>query len=367
MNLKSRLTRHGGGRALLSYITHPFLIRSYLQPPKHQNVLAARAIRKALWSLGLRVEALDYRETRKQVGPYSLSFGFGGPMDHVLPNRALSGFVLSYSTGSERSFQVQQEVKRCRIITEKTGIEILPVRIPPEFKHFQAGDAVITTGNSFTVNTFDGFVGPVVSLPGPYPKRYSQTGVNGARDWMSAKHHALYIASSGLALKGIDLVVEAFALLDMHLTIAVRPTKSEQALASYYRAASTKNITWLKGVNFVHPSQAVLNLLRRHGFVISASASEGGPGSLIIPALHGLIPIATPASGVDVIDEVQSLKSTDSAAIAETLSLMAGLPASDLREMSVASTRHFASRHDPDTYPRRFRDALSSVGFQSSA
>lgn len=353
----------GRKRGLLSYITHPLSPRSYIRRPRHQNVYAARAIRRAMRSCGLRVEASDYRETFVPPGPYSLAFGFGYPLEYLTQDEHRECFVVSYSTGAARQFLVERELERIQVVADKTGLTITPERTPPDLAHFYSGDAIITTGNSFTEQTYQGFGGAVASLPEPYPRRLAQPGVASARDWRVAKRRALYIASSGLALKGLDLVIDAFALVDVRLTVAVRPSASEAALVDFYKKSSTSNITWIDGVNFLDSSWLVQEIFLNHGVAISASASEGGPGSVIIPALNGLIPIATPATGIDMVSPVQVLGSTEPSEIAGRISTVCDMPANELGELSHVSAQSFAERHDPTSYESRFRETLKAVGF----
>lgn len=124
------------------------------------------------------------------------------------------------------------------------------------------------------------------------------------KDWSTAKRRFLYFGSASWVHRGLDLVIEAFAKMNLELFIC-GPDDRYQA----FYTEELKNHHNLRPVGFVTPgSPEFLKLVDSCTGVVYASAAEGCSTSIVQCLQFGLIPIVTDSVGLSVHDFWPALK-----------------------------------------------------------
>ena len=108
-----------------------------------------------------------------------------------------------------------------------------------------------------------------------------------------------FFSGSGNVHKGLDVLLDAFSLLDTHLYIC---QKISPAFYKVYRH-ELEDLPNIHLVGFVPiRSQRYYDLIDRCAFVIHPSCAEGSAGSLVEAMHQGLIPVVTRETTVDTGD-----------------------------------------------------------------
>lgn len=160
----------------------------------------------------------------------------------------------------------------------------------PEF--FEGVDYGILQGNSYTSKAYDGCFKKLflVSTVGMHNSNY----IHGRRNLSSSKKNFLWFGSKGAVHKGLDVVVDSFAgLPDLNLYICGVSTKEKFLIRSNYN-----NITDLGFIDVY--SDKFISLVNHCSFLIFPSCSEGMPTSVLTLMRHGVIPLVTKETGINL-------------------------------------------------------------------
>jgi len=116
------------------------------------------------------------------------------------------------------------------------------------------------------------------------------------RNVRKSKNRFLWFGSSGTILKGLDIVIDVFNdLKQCELYIYGVPNNEQIFVKNMIKG----NNIYLKG--FIHVnSKEFINLINSVSFIIFPSSGEGMSGSVATCMKHGLIPIITKETGVDL-------------------------------------------------------------------
>ena len=122
------------------------------------------------------------------------------------------------------------------------------------------------------------------------------------RDIARIRRRFIWFGSVGLAQKGLDLALEAFAQMpDLELTVAGAIQLDQDFVQAYYRelhdTANIHNLGWLDVT-----APMFHEVMREHLAVVYPSCAEGGAGSVICCMHSGVIPVVTYQASVDVGD-----------------------------------------------------------------
>lgn len=338
-------------KALVSYLTKPLRMSDEELFCLRRNRWRAREIPRILEGLGYDVKVVHWKNTSFIPDrDYDLFIGHGGYNFEQIA-RHISGAKIYFSTGSYWRFHNQEERKRFESLERRRG-----VRLPfdrhinePEESALRIADGIIAMGNDFTRQTYADFprVITVNDSTAYDPHRPN-------RDYDAGRQHFLYYGGLGPVHKGLDLALDAFMDLGQHLWVCTRVSKS---FAGVYRDAFARAnihlVGWiqLRGERFYE-------MMDRCNYVILPSCSEGQPGSVLECMGMGLIPITTPACGVDAgevldpctIEEIQSTASTLSAR-----------PVPWHKRTSEAIEKVAFTKHSDANFTREFTDAVRAL------
>lgn len=282
---------------LISYITKPF--RSGIDI-SHTNFAESLEIAKVFNSLQFNVDIADYDyEGFIDYKKYDVIFGFGEP----LVNSFAFGMNkdtrrIYYGTGMHISVQNQNSLARVKDVKNRKDKWIIESgRVVEKAWTAQTTlvDAMIVLGNDEVKNSYEKFYnGKIFTVNPSFYRVCNYDEIIRNKDFSGAKKNFLWLGSSGLIHKGLDLVLETFkSIPDLHLHVC-GPVNSEQNFEKIYfnELFKTPNI---HTYGFIKLDTALFReLLNKCAFVIYPSCSEGGSPSVInVCGNGGLIPVLT--------------------------------------------------------------------------
>ena len=170
-----------------------------------------------------------------------------------------------------------------------------------------------------------------------------------------ARKNFIWFGSVGLAHKGLDLALAAFARMpELNLTVVGGIELDPDFKAAYRRELyETPNIRTPGWISATSPE--FLTLLKDHIGVVYPSCAEGGAGSVIVCMHCGLIPVVTRSASIDVGDFGYETRSERIEDIIESTRLVASLPLAELTARSRAAWEHARRMHTRENFRRVWR------------
>ncbi len=295
------------GRALLYYKTDSLVFRSVASNPSHVNHWEIIEIVRVLNRLGFVVDVIDRTvkpETIEKVeDKYKVFIGIGagdsGRHYADIAKKVPSAKRIFYALGPEPGESNRITLARYDYFWQRhpgAKVEIRRtinhVDIDECMKHT---DAILSCGSDFALHTFDKHHKPIYKLP-PSSAPAIQFPLSGLKQKDPKKF--LYFGGNGNIVKGLDLVIEAFADLPDYELFICAP-QSETDFNAFYKDTLQKS----KNIHFVGfitiGGEVFYDLTSKCSYVIFPSASEGSATSVTTCMRAGMIPIVTPEAGID--------------------------------------------------------------------
>jgi hypothetical protein len=286
--------------ALISYLPFPLRL-----PPdskdmfKHQNRREAIEIVNAFIELGYNVDVVYYN--KKAFLPsrkYDVIFGLE-PNFEKFARKNPKALKIYYATGSYWKYQNASIIDRVAEVNKRRRSSLRPARLVMSHQSAELADYIIQIGSTFTVYTYPPEIQQKIRLIRQSSFEFLDATLEN-KDYSSARRKFLWFGGKGAVLKGLDLLLEAFAKRpDLELYIAGAPEKD--FINEYYNELyQTGNIHFLEWLDL--RSTFAQDIARSCGFVILPSASEGMPGSVISMMRMGLVPIVSRQAAFDGIE-----------------------------------------------------------------
>lgn len=353
------------GRVLLSYVADPFLRHGLgrRRPPatNHTHHLESLRMAQTFLGLGFAVDVISYRNRAYTParGAYDVLVDARYSMERLAEAIGPGCVRIQHMDTAHIAYQNAAEAGRLLDIQRRRGVTLQPRRYEPPTRATEIADAGVYVGNAFTASTYRFAATPLhrarlggLVPPWPPPER----------DYRTARRRFLWMSSHGFVLKGLDLVLEAFAELPDHELIVCGPVAGEPdfAAAFHRELRETPNITTLGWVDIA--SESFRQLVASCAGVVYASGSEGGGGA-VINAMHtGLIPVVTDESSVDVDPSYGVLLPDASVrSIRKSVVDLADRPCGELAEMGAAAREFVQTHHTPDRFAREYREAITTL------
>jgi len=349
---------------LISYITHP-LIKGLSK--SHTNYLELFLILEIFKKLEFNIDVADYTyEGKIDYSKYDLIFGFGYPFGKAFWDKsAKKALKICYLTGSLKLFN---QMERNRYLKERKGVTVIPRR-NYYWKYLQESismsDAIILTGNEWTESTVKPYNSKIfrVRLPVFLPDKEEIVKIIQEKDFENAKKHFLWFGSSGALHKGLDICLDVFSNKEELFLHVCGPVDREEDFFELYK----KELTELKNIKyygFVNIDSALFrNIITSCAFTIFPSCAEGTSGSLLTCMAHGIIPVATAETGVNIEQSYGILLSDYKVEyISDVVDNLATVSADKLRDMAIKAMEYTHKNHNEETYKEDFLKALRCLG-----
>ncbi len=344
------------GRALLSYMTAPFLMDGVM-PQSHSNYWECSEIARLLRMRGLADDVIDW-DNRSFIprSTYDIAIDIHANLDRLADHLGPQCVKVFHATGSYWEFQNAAEKERLTAIEERRRVRLVPHRTLDAARSIERADIISGLGNRTTFATYGKRSGDIVPIP------LSTTGTfpsPAARDFDGNRRRFLWLGGGGAALKGLDIVLETFAAMpDMELAVC-GPLDAEPDFALAYRKElhETPDIRAIGRVDIA--SEEFRRLVESSIALVYPSASEGQSGSVVTCLHAGLIPIVSDRTGVDVEEFGTVLERSGSKGLQAAVREIVALPTEHLRERSVAAWRHARLQHTRWTFSNAYDAFLS--------
>jgi glycosyltransferase involved in cell wall biosynthesis len=288
-----------------------------------------RQVVRSLLAAGFIVDATQNNGPvlPEPVPDYDLAYSLHGMIATIaerLPKRTLK---VVWLTGSSPDYQNRREVER---------IAALAARGRPGYQGCRQADAVndlaaidladrcVILGNERTRSTFKPEHQAKMTRLMPTASRLMPVSPATARQ---SPPEFLWMGGGGAVLKGLDLILEAFATLpELVLHVVGFPAEEPDFDRLYETELYRLGNVQLHG--FLRPSgPEFAAILARSSAVIAPSASEGASTSVATCLAAGLFPIVSDDTGLDY-DAGMSIRLTalSAEAIAQAVRAVAGMP-----------------------------------------
>jgi glycosyltransferase involved in cell wall biosynthesis len=216
---------------------------------------------------------------------------------------------LYYATGCHWIYHNQADLLRHEWLFARRGIAIPPSRQLPPTLNPSAADLISFFGNSKVKATYGSYSSKMrnLSISATHvPTEYS------SKKWEIARNHFLWFGGGGWVYKGLDLVVEAF-LKEPKLQLSICGGALDASDTYFWKIygddiKKSGNITYHghldpTGKEFQH-------LVNSVSAVVYPSSAEGCAGAVVQCLQHGLIPLVSEITGLNIHNTWQPLFGT---------------------------------------------------------
>jgi glycosyltransferase involved in cell wall biosynthesis len=352
----------GGRRCLMVNLSTPFV-----RPPDHPSFLAhqnmgqARMMATALGEAGYEVDVADVRSFRipAPAAPYDLILTHHPALEMIRRQFSDETTVVYLATGMAHAEHNRRVEARRADLERRRGCRIPPFAVNAEsVSVLSRADALAGLGNAATTGTWSTcFGGPAFF--------FDNSGFEWIRPARQAApdraRHFLFFGGVDQVRKGLDLLLDVFpALPDLHLHVAGHYALEREFCACYreelYR---TSNVHLHGDIRVGSPDWE--SLIGQCAFAILPTCSEGQAGSVTQTMHAGLVPVVTPAAGLDVKPFGVELPGEPLPVLAETLARLAAFPPAGmdrLREATLAAAR---TRFSEAAFLARWREIAGQM------
>jgi glycosyltransferase involved in cell wall biosynthesis len=346
---------------------------SYILPPengqiKHTNQQEIPLIIEAFRKLGFFVDVVDCADSSFMPSKgvqYDVLFGFGQVYEKI--SYFLKPRVrIYYATGAE--FQAENDFCKARTdyLQQRNGFLIFDSRFNYSNNWLEQATHVIAIANDFIKATYESkypglpIVRQLVTYQASCIPLSSRSGMVAAKNFTSASRNFLYFNGGGLIRKGLDLAIDVFRQLpELHLHICcpdLDPTEE------YYYGGIIRNTPNISFHGLVYPQEpqfrAIIDLC---AFAITPSASDGTNTAMLTCMAHGLIPLVSRGSGVDVGAAGVVFAEDTIESISAEVRRLAAVETDELRDRALAVLRDTIADHSCDCFAKQFEANLKSI------
>ena len=216
------------GHVLLSYLTGPFV------RPNSANFCSnrweCRQMAQTFLDLGMAVDVIDWFD--KGFVPrrdYRFLVDIGCSMPRLAPLVGPDCVKLMHATGKHWIFQNRAELQRLTDLLQRRGAALEPRRQVPTGCAAELADCITVLGNQMTADTFRYTGKPVYRIPLSSAAEFPW---DETKDFDRVGRRFLWLGSSGMVHKGLDLVLDAFAGMPGTGACRLRPSRRRTRLSA---------------------------------------------------------------------------------------------------------------------------------------
>ena len=352
--VRLRPARQTHGRAAIFYLTDPWRYPDTRDKHYHPSRWECAIMADTFLEAGYAVDVVDYQARHYRPPP---DCEFAVDTEHSFnfyADQLPDGCRKIYHATTAHWLRLNQaELRRLAAIRDRRGVALEPRRQLPPNRGIEQSELGTYVGNKFTADTY-AFAGkPMHRIP---ISTVTREEVFPAREIARIRRRFIWFGSIGLAHKGLDLVLEAFARMpDLELTVAGGLAFDRDFTAAYQRELTvTPNIHNLGWIDVTAPT--FRQLMQEHIAVVYPSCAEGGAGSVISCMHSGVIPVVTYEASIDTADFGFLTEGDSVDDITTAVRRLAGLSDSDLLARSQATWEHVSRGHTRENFRRTYRE-----------
>lgn len=343
------------GRVLLSYTTLPFI--SQQAESGHTNRFECQRMAEIYAETGYAVDIVDFdNESFVPKKHYNYCIDIQNKLEKFSAHLNKDCVKIFHITTAHWLWNNTAEYRRLLDIKERRGVALMPRRTLPPSRNIELADVVTILGNDFTAGTY-GFSKKTmhripISTTHLYPSPEN-------KNFESARNGFVWIGGVGMAHKGLDLVLEAFAEMpEFRLTVFGK--KDIDFAQTYHKELyKTPNIRYIGhtdpgGDDF---ASAVRNSIA----LIFPSCSEGSSGGVVTAMHAGLIPLISYESGITVDSFGAVLEKNTIAEIQKEIKSLVSLPPDTLKLRATQAWSYARAHHTRETFSMEYKKFVNKL------
>jgi len=292
------------GDVLLSYITEPFTRAPWEHfTDPHTNKWECAEIARLFSVRGYVVDIINFDNIkfipRKK---YAVCIDIMQNLERLTKYLPADCKKVMHITSAYGEFQNTVEKQRLLELKHRRNISLAPHRTGVVSNNPAYADFLEGLGNQTIHATYARFKKYIYPIPISVAREFDFPK---QKDFNTARTNFLWFGGGGAILKGLDLVIEAFATLpQLSLHIVGPLTREEDFAQAYKHELALPNIKYYQRPR-ISPDGKMrsgdipfINIANSCAVLIYPSASEGTSGA-VVQAMHaGLIPIVTKQTGI---------------------------------------------------------------------
>jgi glycosyltransferase involved in cell wall biosynthesis len=349
------------GHVLLSYIIDPFLLKPGEKVDNsHHNHWLSLQIANTFLEFGFSVDVISFlNKTYVPAKEYAYFVGTRINFQRIAEYLHPDCVKILHLTTAHWLFNNSCSMQRTLDIQRRRGVTLqLRKQVEENWAIEHADFCTTNWGNGFNVGTYAYADKPIFQIPLP---TCSTHGWPEGKDFDKCRRNFMWFGSGGLAHKGLDLVLEAFAAMpDCHLWVCgpVNKEKDFERAFEYelYKCPNIHTVGWVDV-----ESQRFLDLAYNCVGVVFTSCAEGGGASVVTCMQVGLIPIVSFESCVEVKDFGISLDHASISSIQVGVSTLAALPEAELIRRARVTWEFTRSHHSREIYAGNYRQVIETI------
>lgn len=354
------------GDVLLSYLTGPFTLTPWEHfTDPHTSYWECGEIARLFSIRGYEVDIINWSDTRfipkKQ---YAVIVDIKQNLERLSTHLPVSCKKVMHIVFSPR--QNEAENTRLEHLKSRRGVTLSPQRKEPSSLNVAYADFLEGFGNKTVHSAFANDKKPIYKIPisvaqiFDFPKE---------KDFSRARKNFLWFGGGGAILKGLDIVIEAFAdMPDTHLHI-IGPSAYEKefervyarelALSHIHRyqrpGINTNGIMMVGNIPFLEIANMCVAL-------VYPSASEGTSGAVVQGMHAGIIPIITKETGISEDAPAMILETHPSIeSIRAQVRAVANMEPETLRAQAYNTWEYARAHHTKETFSGAYSKFISDI------
>ncbi|MEH2193264.1 MAG: glycosyltransferase [Nostoc sp.] len=348
------------GNVLLSYRIEPFLLKpDQAMPNDHTWYWEVWQIAQTFLELGYNVDVIQFHNDKfVPQKDYAFFIDIRHRMEALAPKLNKDCIKIFHVDIANMVFRNAAECNRLLEVQQRKGVTLKPQRFEVPNLGIEYADCAIVLGNDFTTDTFKYANKPMYRIPISSPVVYPYPD---KKDFEAVRKRFLWFGGSALVLKGLDLVLDAFAQMpEYHLTICGPVSNDKEFEQAFYKELyETPNIHTYGWIDVTSPEfiEVTNNCLG----LVYPSVSEGQSGAVISCLQAGLIPILSYESGVDVHDFGVIFDNLSLEEIKAKIISISNLPEEDLKFMSRQAWEYARANHTKEKFAQVYRNVVEQI------
>jgi glycosyltransferase involved in cell wall biosynthesis len=348
------------GNVLLSYRIEPFLLKAgQAMPNDHTWYWEVWQIAQTFLELGYNVDVIQFHNDKfVPQKDYAFFIDIRHRMEALAPKLNKDCIKIFHVDIANMVFRNAAECNRLLEVQQRKAVTLKPQRFEVPNLGIEYADCAIVLGNDFTTDTFKYANKPMYRIPISSPVVYPYPD---KKDFEAVRKRFLWFGGSALVLKGLDLVLDAFAQMpEYHLTICGPVSNDKEFEQAFYKELyETPNIHtygWIdvSSPDFIKVTNNCLGL-------VYPSVSEGQSGAVISCLQAGLIPILSYESGVDVHDFGVIFDNLSLEEIKAKVISISNSPEEKLKLMSRQAWEYARANHTKEKFAQAYRNAVEQI------
>ncbi|MDF5724225.1 MAG: glycosyltransferase [Rhizonema sp. PD37] len=348
------------GNMLLSYRIEPFLLKPGEPVPNDQSWnWECLLIAQTFLDLGYNVDVIQFHNDKfVPQKNYDFFIDIRDRLETLSPLLNEDCVKILHVDIAHMMFRNVAECRRLLELQQRKGVTLRPQRYEVPNLGIEYADCATVLGNDFTIGTFKYANKPMYPIPISSSYTYPW---HDDKDFEVVRKRFIWIGSGALVLKGLDLVLDAFAQMpEYHLTVCGPISSNKPFEEVFYKELyQTPNIHTYGWIDLSSPD--FMEIAKNSLGLVYPSACEGQAGAVITCLQAGLIPIISYESGANVHDFGAILKNSSIEEIKATVKGISSLPVEELKMMAHKAWEYARANHTKEKFAEAYRNAVMQI------